>query len=122
MSPNGNPSALFPRSFLPGEDRNSLSAPGGNINLVGWRDHDGIRINFRLQALDHTFAFEFHYCERVANVFMLRELDEIESKEICAMLAISDSNLWVMLHRARMALRECLEINWFNAERGGELT
>jgi RNA polymerase sigma-70 factor (ECF subfamily) len=51
--------------------------------------------------------------ERVATVFMMREMDEIESKEICETLAISDSNLWVMLHRARMALRECLAINWF---------
>lgn len=51
--------------------------------------------------------------ERVATVFTMREMDEIESKEICAMLAISDSNLWVMLHRARMALRDCLAMNWF---------
>jgi RNA polymerase sigma-70 factor (ECF subfamily) len=29
------------------------------------------------------------------------------------MLNISESNLWVMLHRARMALRRCLETNWF---------
>src|SRR4029453_1640922 len=48
--------------------------------------------------------------ERVATVFMMREMDEVESKEICAMLSISDSNLWVMLHRARMALRECLAV------------
>jgi RNA polymerase sigma-70 factor (ECF subfamily) len=54
--------------------------------------------------------------ERIANVFMLREMEEVESKEICSMLSISESNLWVMLHRARMALRECLEINWFNRE------
>jgi RNA polymerase sigma-70 factor, ECF subfamily len=54
--------------------------------------------------------------ERIANVFMLREMEEIGSKEICSMLSISESNLWVMLHRARMALRECLEINWFNRE------
>jgi RNA polymerase sigma-70 factor (ECF subfamily) len=51
--------------------------------------------------------------ERVATVFMMREMDEIESKEVCATLSISDSNLWVMLHRARMALRECLAVNWF---------
>lgn len=51
--------------------------------------------------------------ERVATVFMMREMDEIPSKEICTILSISDSNLWVMLHRARMALRECLAINWF---------
>jgi RNA polymerase sigma-70 factor (TIGR02943 family) len=51
--------------------------------------------------------------ERVATVFMMREMDDVPSKEICATLSISDSNLWVMLHRARMALRECLAMNWF---------
>jgi len=55
--------------------------------------------------------------ERIANVFTLREMDEVESKEICSMLSISEGNLWVMLHRARMALRECFEINWFNREK-----
>ena len=51
--------------------------------------------------------------ERSAAVFMMREMDEIQSKEICTTLSISESNLWVMLHRARMALRECLATNWF---------
>lgn len=50
---------------------------------------------------------------RIANVFSMREMEDISSKEICALLSISESNLWVMLHRARMALRECLEMNWF---------
>jgi RNA polymerase sigma-70 factor (ECF subfamily) len=51
--------------------------------------------------------------KKVAAVFHLREIDAIEGKEICAMLDISEGNLWVMLHRARMALRRCLETNWF---------
>ena len=50
---------------------------------------------------------------RVSDVFMLREMDDQSTDEICVALAISQSNLWVMLHRARMALRGCLEINWF---------
>lgn len=49
----------------------------------------------------------------VATVFTLREVDGLESRQICAMLNISESNLWVMLHRARMALRRCLDTNWF---------
>lgn len=53
----------------------------------------------------------------VAAVFNLREVDGVESKEICALLSISESNLWVMLHRARMALRRCLETNWFAKEK-----
>ncbi len=51
---------------------------------------------------------------RVADVFMMREMDGTDSAEICETLKISSSNLWVMLHRARMALRECLELNWFS--------
>jgi len=65
-----------------------------------------------------VFWRTFHDCsnklpKNVATVFNLREVDGIESAEICAMLNISESNLWVMLHRARMALRRCLETNWF---------
>ncbi len=53
---------------------------------------------------------------KIAAAFNLREVDGIESKEVCALLNISESNLWVMLHRARMALRRCLEINWFSKQ------
>ena len=44
----------------------------------------------------------------------MREIDDLPSKEVCALLKISDANLWVMLHRARMALRHCLEMNYFS--------
>jgi RNA polymerase sigma-70 factor (ECF subfamily) len=37
----------------------------------------------------------------------------VTTAQICQDLQISQNNLWVMLHRARMALRECLELNWF---------
>lgn len=50
---------------------------------------------------------------RIASVFVMREVDDVPAKDVCATLAISDSNLWVMLHRARMALRQCLEDNYF---------
>ncbi len=50
---------------------------------------------------------------RIADVFILREMEGLETPELCESLNISQSNLWVMLHRARMALRECLEVNWF---------
>jgi RNA polymerase sigma-70 factor (ECF subfamily) len=65
-----------------------------------------------------VFWKTFHDCsaklpKNVAAVFNLREVDGVESREICAMLNISENNLWVMLHRARMALRRCLETHWF---------
>ena len=50
---------------------------------------------------------------RVASAFTLREVDGLTSEEICASLGISPNNLWVMLHRARLHLRRCLELNWF---------
>jgi RNA polymerase sigma-70 factor (ECF subfamily) len=54
--------------------------------------------------------------KKVSAVFCLREVDGVESREICQMLNISEANLWVMLHRARMALRRCLEANWFGKQ------
>jgi len=50
---------------------------------------------------------------RTARVFMMREVMELTTEEICKELAITPTNLWVMLHRARLSLRECLEIKWF---------
>lgn len=53
---------------------------------------------------------------RIAQVFIMREMDEMPSKEICKALNISESNLWVMLHRARMALRQDLEQTFFEGQ------
>jgi len=50
---------------------------------------------------------------KVAQVFVLREIDGIPSEKICKDLGVSPNNLWVMLHRARMGLRRCLEVHWF---------
>jgi RNA polymerase sigma-70 factor (ECF subfamily) len=54
--------------------------------------------------------------ERIAIVFTMREIDDVPSKEICVTLGISEANLWVMLHRARMALREYLERHFFEGK------
>ena len=51
--------------------------------------------------------------ERTARVFMMREHLGLETSEICKELGITATHCWVMLHRARMALRLCLEKNWF---------
>lgn len=54
--------------------------------------------------------------ERVASAFLLREVDGLESAEICEVFQITTNNLWVMLHRARAHLRRCLELNWFRPD------
>jgi len=50
--------------------------------------------------------------ENTARVFMMREHLGLELKEVCRELDISDKNAWVIMHRARMQLRQCLEINF----------
>jgi RNA polymerase sigma-70 factor (ECF subfamily) len=76
-----------------------------------------------VEALENRKFWEiFELCSRLmpprtARVFMLREVMELTTEEICQELAITPTNLWVMLHRARLALRECLEIKWFGGSR-----
>lgn len=53
--------------------------------------------------------------ERTATAFILREIDGLDTNDICDVLNVSRENLWVMLHRARLSLRRFLQINWFGA-------
>ena len=52
---------------------------------------------------------------RTARVFVMREVMDLTTTEICKELGITSTNCWVMLHRARLSLRECLEQKWFGA-------
>jgi RNA polymerase sigma-70 factor (ECF subfamily) len=54
----------------------------------------------------------------MARVFLMREWLELSSEEICNELGLSSTNLYVTLHRARLRLRECLELNWFGDRTG----
>lgn len=71
---------------------------------------------------NHEFWGVFQHCldglsEGLRRVFSLRELDGLESTEVCKVLDITPTNLWVSLHRARNGLRKCLEKNWFQGTR-----
>lgn len=48
-----------------------------------------------------------------AHVFAMREFMGMQTADICKELGISSTNCWVILYRARMSLRECLETSWF---------
>jgi RNA polymerase sigma-70 factor (ECF subfamily) len=50
---------------------------------------------------------------QTARVFAMREIMGMETGEICKELGITSTNCWVILYRARMSLRECLETAWF---------
>lgn len=49
----------------------------------------------------------------MGRAFLMREWLELSCEEICKELGMTSTNLYVQLHRARLRLRECLEINWF---------
>ncbi len=50
--------------------------------------------------------------KKLALLFSLRDVQEEENENICKELNITPTNAWVMLYRARMSLRQCLEIHW----------
>jgi RNA polymerase sigma-70 factor (ECF subfamily) len=54
---------------------------------------------------------------QTAQVFAMREFMGLSTEEICQVLGITTTNCWVILYRARMGLRECLELKWFGGER-----
>ena len=78
---------------------------------AGWGDPEA--------ALDRRQFFDNkEFCldrlpPNAGRVFMMREVMELESDEICKELRITANNLWVILYRARMSLRECLQQHWF---------
>lgn len=50
---------------------------------------------------------------RLIPVFMARFMDDEDSETICKVHGISSSNYWVIIHRAKVLIRSCLEKNWF---------
>jgi RNA polymerase sigma-70 factor, ECF subfamily len=83
--------------------------------LSAWVNPDG--------ALEQKQFFEiFERCmdklpSAASRVFFKREVMGVDTDEICKEEAITASNCWVMLHRARVALRECLDRNWFQGNK-----
>jgi RNA polymerase sigma-70 factor (ECF subfamily) len=49
----------------------------------------------------------------MGRAFLMREWLELSCEEICKELDLTPTNLYVQVHRARLRLRECLELNWF---------
>ncbi|TCK17721.1 RNA polymerase sigma-70 factor (ECF subfamily) [Thiogranum longum] len=66
---------------------------------------------------NHQFLEIFEACMRhlkpaLAQVFTLRELSGLSNEEICNKLNITATNCSVMLYRARMGLRRCIDVQW----------
>ncbi len=84
----------------------------GDRRPKNWQDH----------SMEMDFSGEFmeilRFClsllpDKWSATFTLKEMEEFSTEDVCKQLGISSSNLWVMLHRARLQLRECIEDKWF---------
>ncbi len=74
---------------------------------------DPHRLVQQQQFMETLFGCLAGLPERAASAFIFREMEGMTTDELCKLLDVSATNCWVILHRARMKLRHCLEINWF---------
>jgi len=51
--------------------------------------------------------------EKQQLVFRMREMNGDDAESVCNVCDVTATNLHVLLHRARLGLRKCLELNWF---------
>ncbi len=68
---------------------------------------DSKEFNEILQACIHKMP------SRLVPIFLSKFIDEEDSDETCKAHNISPSNYWVIIHRAKVLIRSCLEKNWF---------
>lgn len=66
------------------------------------------------QFFDVLQACMDHLPAAQGRVFLMREWLELSTDEICKELQITATNLWVLLHRARLRLQQCLQQRWFD--------
>ncbi|HLP31987.1 MAG TPA: sigma-70 family RNA polymerase sigma factor [Bacteroidia bacterium] len=50
---------------------------------------------------------------KLSGVFLSKFMDENTSENICKEMNLSPSNYWVIIHRAKLLMKNCLELNWF---------
>ena len=89
----------------------------GNFNTNHHPQNWNIYFNDTL--IEKEFNSIFNVCKNKLNslqkaVFQLKHVDDYETSEICKFLEITTSNYWVLMHRAKVNLRTCLEKNWIN--------
>jgi RNA polymerase sigma-70 factor, ECF subfamily len=108
------------RYFSDADDDTNLD---GMFNRVGhWNVEPSAWPN-PAQALENKALFEClsdsiqKLPARCSTVFVMREIGDFTTEEICQATGVTANNLWVLLHRARTRLRQSLEANWYGTER-----
>ena len=95
-----------------GLDRLAFKADGHFVDpLASWGDpHQTLQQRQFFEVLDICME---RLPPTLGRLFLMREWLELSSAELCKELAITPTNLYVLLHRARLRLQECLNIHWF---------
>ena len=83
----------------------------GNWNLDPEKSAENQQLT---QALAHCLD---NLPEKLREVFVLKEIEGLDSEQICKDFNIKPTNLWVILHRARNRLKKCLETHWFHSNK-----
>lgn len=83
-----------------------------------WQKTSQANSELRLNSLERSeFASVVSRCldglpAKQSRAFVLREMDQQDANLICRILRITESNLWVLLHRARLRMAECVKSHW----------
>ena len=81
------------------------------VGPVNWSDPEGaLESEAFWQILSKCLS---NLPKRLQACFQMWEVDGLDTQEVCKELSMTETNLWVSLHRARLKLRGCLESNWF---------
>ena len=81
---------------------------------VHWRTPEALASDQQfIKILDACMA---QLPAKTGQVFMMSQVLEMSTEEIKIELGIAANHLWVLLYRARMSLKLCLERNWLRGE------
>ncbi len=95
------------------------------LNLGGYHDCEPAPLYRHYVAVDLAPDADFSVAHDLSTPIPLRdacvervlsEQQELSGDKMGQILSISATNVYVMLYRARSALRECLERNWFGGK------
>ncbi len=96
-----------------------FNAKGGwQVRPLHWSFNPG-KAHENKEFLNHFFRCLSGLPRRTADVFVHREIDGLSTGAICKLFGITENNCWVILYRARMLLRKCLESIGFNRTEKG---
>jgi RNA polymerase sigma-70 factor (TIGR02943 family) len=97
-----------------------FNAKGGwQIRPAHWQT-DPAKAQETKEFINHFYRCLSDLPRRTADIFVHKEIDGLNTAEICKRFGITENNSWVILYRARMLLRKCLELVGFNRHAGGD--